>query len=551
MGDVYPELEARRTHIVRTTRAEEERFLATIEAGMDRFDEVAPTGGTGTIPGDEAFKLYDTFGFPLDLTELMAAERGWKVDQEGFDTALERQRQRSRDTSTTLGSAVLAPGSSGLTEESLQRARELGADVEQKFVGYDRLRVETSVLAHERLNGVRAFVLERNPFYVESGGQVSDSGYLRGEGWELAVESVVVNDRGQTVLVGEPTHGQIPEDPVSVLAIVEEHARRDTERNHTATHLLHAALRSVLGEHVHQAGSLVAPDRLRFDFSHHGPLTHDERTEIERRINESVWGNQPVEIAYRPYREALAEGAMALFGEKYGDEVRTISVPGVSLELCGGCHVRSTGQIGLFRIIAETGVAAGIRRIEAVTGPRAYSRLLRVEGLVAELTDRLRVPAEELPRRVAALLEERDQLEGTLAEQRGADSQGEARRLVEEAGVLTSDATRLVRAEVELPEGTDIAAFGDQLRSGLGSGAAIVHVQTADGRGSILGVVTDDWIRKGLKAGDLVRAASQATGSGGGGKPHLAQGGVGDRSLVSEALDAAARLAKETAAGGE
>ncbi len=550
MGDVYPELAARRTHIERTTRAEEERFLATIEAGMNRFEEVAPIGSTGSIPGKEAFKLYDTFGFPLDLTELMAAERGWTVDQAGFDAALEEQRQRSRDFSTALGSSVLVPGGSGLTPESLQQARGIGADFEQEFVGYDRLRVETPVLAHEQMNGIRAFVLERNPFYVESGGQVSDSGYLRGDGWELAIESVVTNDRGQTVLLGEPTHGEIPGAPDSVLAVVEEHIRRDTERNHTATHLLHSALRSVLGEHVHQAGSLVAPDRLRFDFSHHGPLTAEERSVIERQVNEAIWGNAPVEIERRPYREALADGAMALFGEKYGDVVRTVSVPGVSLELCGGCHVRSTGQIGLFRIVSETGVAAGIRRIEAVTGPRAYSRLLRMEGLVSDLAERLRVPASDVPRRVEALLAERDQLEGTLAEQRGADSHGVARRLVEEAGPLTAEETRLVRAEIELPEGSDIAAFGDQLRSGLGSGAAIVHVQTADGKSSILGVVTDDWIRKGLKAGDLVRAASQATGSGGGGKPHLAQGGVGDPALVSDALDAAAMLAREKAAGG-
>ena len=551
MSDTYPELTARRTHIERTTRAEEERFLATIDAGMDRFDEVAPKGAAGTIPGGEAFKLYDTFGFPLDLTELMAAERGWTVDQEGFETALEEQRQRSRDYSTALGSAVLGPHGSGLTKESLQRARGIGADVEQEFVGYDRLRVETPVLAHEQLNGARAFVLERNPFYVEAGGQVSDSGYLRGEGWELAVESVVKNDRGQTVVVGEPTHGQIPDAPDGVLAVVEEHSRRDTERNHTATHLLHAALRFVLGEHVHQAGSLVAPDRLRFDFSHHGPLTDEERSEIERRVNEGVWGNMSVEIEHRPYREALDSGAMALFGEKYGDVVRTVSVPGVSLELCGGCHVRSTGQIGLFRIVSETGVAAGIRRIEAVTGPRAYSRMLHVEELVASLAERLRVPAADVPRRVEALLEERDQLEETLAEQQGADSQELAHRLIDEAGPLTSDETRLVRADIELPAGSDVAAFGDQLRSGLGSGAAIVHVRPVDGKGSILGVVTDDWIRRGLKAGDLVRAASQATGSGGGGKPHLAQGGVGDPARVSDALDAAAKLARETAAAGE
>jgi alanyl-tRNA synthetase len=364
------------------------------------------------------------------------------------------------------------------------------------------------------------------------------------------VGSVLKNDRGQTVVVGEPSHGQVPDAPESVLAVVEERSRRDTERNHTATHLLHAALRSVLGEHVHQAGSLVAPDRLRFDFSHHGPLTDGERSEVERRVNEAVWGNTTVDVEYRPYREALDSGAMALFGEKYGDVVRTVSIPGVSLELCGGCHVRSTGQIGLFRIVSETGVAAGIRRVEAVTGPRAYDRLLQIEGAMTELADRLRVPLGEVPRRVVALLEERAQLETALSEQRGADSHDVASRLIDAAVPLTSEGTRLVRADVELPAGSDVAAFGDQLRAGLGSGAAIVHVRVAEGKSTILGVVTDDWIRRGLKAGDLVRIASKATGSGGGGKPHLAQGGVGDPALVSDALDAAAMLAKEKAAGG-
>ena len=210
--------------------------------------------------------------------------------------------------------------------------------------------------------------------------------------------SVLKNDRGQTVVVGEPSHGQVPDAPESVLAVVEERSRRDTERNHTATHLLHAALRSVLGEHVHQAGSLVAPDRLRFDFSHHSPLTDEERTEIERQVNKAVWGNTTVDIEHRAYREALDSGAMALFGEKYGDSVRTVSIPGVSLELCGGCHVRSTGQIGLLRIVSETGVAAGIRRIEAVTGPRAYARLLQMEGIV----DRAGRPSACSSRRGAA-----------------------------------------------------------------------------------------------------------------------------------------------------
>ena len=385
---------------------------------------------------------------------------------------------------------------------------------------------------------------------MEAGGQVSDTGYLRGEGWELAVESVVRNDRGQAVVVGEPTHGTVPDAPNEVLAIVEEHTRRDTERNHTATHLLHAALRDVLGEHVHQKGSLVAPDRLRFDFTHYGPLTAGERTEIEQRVNEAIWANSPLEIGQRAYRDALDDGAMALFGEKYGDVVRTVSVPGVSLELCGGCHVRSTGQIGLFRIVSETGVAAGVRRLEAVTGPRAYARLLDAESLISDLANRLRVSPSDLPGRVAALIRERDELEESLAEQREADADVTARDLVASAESLGDDGARMVRASIGLPAGADLAEFGDRLRDGLESGAAIVHARTEDGKDSILAVVTDDWIGRGVKAGDLVRAASRVTGSGGGGKPHFAQGGVGDSAKIESALDAAAELVR-SAMGGE
>jgi alanyl-tRNA synthetase len=548
MDDAYPELANRRTLIERTTRAEEERFLATIEAGMHRFDEVAPPGGSGTIPGDEAFKLYDTFGFPLDLTELMAAERGYDVDLSGFHAALEEQRRRSRDLSGTLGSSV-ARTSGGPSDEVLARARALSAEADQEFIGYERLRVETGVLEHAGIDGTRAFLLAENPFYAEAGGQVSDTGYLRGEGWELVVESVVRNDRGQAVVIGEPTHGTVPDEPSEVLAVVEEHTRRDTERNHTATHLLHAALRSVLGEHVHQAGSLVAPDRLRFDFTHHGPLTAGERAEIEKRVNEAIWANAPIEIEHRAYRDALDDGAMALFGEKYGAVVRTVRVPGVSLELCGGCHVRSTGQIGLFRIVSETGVAAGVRRVEAVTGPRAYGRLLDSENLISDLAERLHVAPSDLPVRVAALLQEKSELEDRLAEQRGADADDTARELVDSAGLLGDAGARLVRASIGLPAGADAAEFGDRLREGLGSGAGIVHIRMEDGKDSILAVVTDDWIGRGLKAGDLVRAASRATGSGGGGKPHLAQGGVGDAAKLEAALDAAAELARTVMEG--
>ena len=537
MSDTYPELAHRREHLVRTTRSEEERFLATIDAGMGRFEELAPPTGQGTIPGAEVFRLYDTFGFPLDLTQLMAAERGYDVDVDGFDSALEEQRQRSREDRLVGGTA------DELSEELVAAARAVTAEGEQTFVGYDQVQVESMVLTSEPVGSAHALILETNPFYSEAGGQVSDRGTVSRDGWKMVVDSVVQNDRGQTVVVGEVAEGPGVAAPDTVVATLDEASRRDTERNHTATHLLHAALRAELGDHVQQAGSLVAPDRLRFDFSHTGPLTVSERQAIEEAVNRWVWDNVPLAIEERDYREALDSGAMALFGEKYGDQVRVVSVPGVSLELCGGCHVRSTGQIGLFQITSETGVAAGIRRIEAVTGPRAYTRVRETEDLIGGLAALLRVPPTELPRRFEALLAEKAVLETRLEEQHGRDAADIVGTVVDDAVVLAGGG-RLASGTVELPSGSDVGAFGDLLRDRIGSGAAIVHVSTGDDeKGAFVAVVTDDWIGRGLKAGDLVGAASRVTGSGGGGRPHLARGGVGDASRVDDAIAAAVRVA--------
>ena len=546
MSDTYPQLSHRRDHLTRTTRSEEERFLATIDAGMGRFEELAPQSGRGTIPGAEVFRLYDTYGFPLDLTQLMASERGYEVDVDGFDSALEEQRQRSREDRLAGGAA------DELSEELVAAARAINADGVQTFVGYDQTRVESTVLASEPLGAAHALILETNPFYSEAGGQVSDRGTVSHEGWKMVVESVVRNDRGQGVVVGEMVEGAGIAAPDTVVATVDEPSRRDTERNHTATHLLHAALRAELGDHVQQAGSLVAPERLRFDFSHTGPLTVTERQSIEEAVNRSVWENVPLEIGERDYREALDSGAMALFGEKYGDRVRVVAVPGISLELCGGCHVRSTGQIGLFQITSETGVAAGIRRIEAVTGPRAYERVRETEDMLGRLADLLRVPAAELPRRFAVLLAEKAVLESRLEEQHGRDAADVAAAVVDGALDLAGGG-RLASGSVELPAGSDAGAFGDLLRDRIGSGAAIVHVSAgANEKGAFVAVVTDDWIGRGIRAGDLVRTASGATGSGGGGKPHLARGGVGDAARVEDAIAAAVRVALDIAdaAGG-
>nr|MBA3969876.1 alanine--tRNA ligase [Gemmatimonadota bacterium] len=402
MRESYPDLLARRDYLLRTTRAEEERFLATIDAGMRRFEELAPSGGTGQISGEDAFRLYDTFGFPLDLTELMAAERGYEVDTESFDRELDAQRQRSRQDRAASGLSVEA--------DALAAGWEEVDSAEQDFAGYRATNLETDILAFRRLDGRLALQLRDNPFYVEGGGQVSDRGHVFGAGWTMAVDEVR-RVAGRIAVLGN-VEGNFTPGPVR--AVVEEPTRRDTERNHTATHLLHAALRRVLGEHVQQQGSRVDPDRLRFDFSHTGPLTPDEITEVERLVNAAIWANQDVCTEQVGYREALARGAMALFSEKYADVVRVVDIPGVSLELCGGTHVRTTGQIGLFRIVSESGVAAGVRRIEAVTGPAAYARMQGYEQTLRQVSSVLRTREDGVLPRVQALLDEQRELQRQL-----------------------------------------------------------------------------------------------------------------------------------------
>ncbi|HUX34946.1 MAG TPA: alanine--tRNA ligase, partial [Gemmatimonadaceae bacterium] len=352
MGDVYPELRTRAAHVLKTTRVEEEAFLATIEGGLARFEQLAPESGTqlgdkirGTISGDDAFRLYDTFGFPIDLTELMARERGYTVDIAGFSAALEQQRTRSKEERKSRRLTVEADALGDAAEWQTAPGATPG-DV--SFVGYDGVEIETQVTAVRHLGEGRvALLLRETPFYAESGGQVSDHGEIVGDGWRVDVDDVRKID-GRPAAVGR-LDGAFAFGRVT--ARVPARRRKDTERNHTATHLLHAALRQVLGDAVHQAGSLVAPDRLRFDFTHHGPVSADKLEEIQRIANARIWDAIPVTTREMAYPDARAAGAMALFGEKYGDVVRVVTVPGFSMELCGGTHVRNTAEIGLLQIV--------------------------------------------------------------------------------------------------------------------------------------------------------------------------------------------------------
>jgi alanyl-tRNA synthetase len=553
MGDAYPELAQRREHLLRATRDEEQRFLDTIDSGMDRFDELAPPlddaqwqrirsgdAPVPIVPGDEVFKLYDTFGFPLDLTELIAHERGYEVDTEGFESALEQQRERSRADRKAHGADV---------GDSLSTGWDVLDDVaEQQFVGYDTFDAETDVVAVRReategsssTHGRVALQLRENPFYVESGGQISDRGVIEGDGWRVDVDDVR-KVGGRTAVIGN-VDGDMPQltQPVRVTARVYPD-RRDTMRHHTATHLLHAALRNVLGDHVLQRGSLVAPDRLRFDFSHPRPMTPDEIRAVEEQVNAAILQDVDVVIEERPYPEAIAMGAMALFGEKYGDVVRMVMVPGISTELCGGTHVRHTGDIGLFRIVGETGVAAGIRRVEAVTGSVAYRRAVQKEELLNHAAAAVKTTPDTLMRRLEQLLEENRELRRQLEKARQSGSADVVGDLIS-AAEQVNGATIIAR-EIETESADELRAIGDRLRERLGSGAAIIAARQ-DEKVSLIAVVTDDLISRGVKAGDLVKEVAKATGGSGGGRPHMAQGGVGDASKLDEALRRAPELVR-------
>ena len=553
MHDVYPELKVRRKHLLETTRAEEERFLATIDGGMARFEALAPLVSTkgdtalrGTISGDDAFRLYDTFGFPIDLTELMARERGYLVDIAGFDAALGAQRRQSQEERKSRSIVVVADD---LGDHSQWKHAGTGDEEHGRFVGYETVEIETIVTAVRHFpDGRVAVMLLETPFYAESGGQVSDHGEIVGKGWRVAVDDVKKFE-GRIAAIGT-VEGEMSFGTCT--ARVPAERRRDTERNHTATHLLHAALRTVLGDHVHQAGSVVEPDRLRFDFTHHGPIKPGQLEEIERRVNEAIWSNTDVTITEKKYADAVALGAMALFGEKYGDVVRVVDVPGFSTELCGGTHVRNTGQIALLRIVTEQGVAAGVRRIVAITGPKAFESLRDKERALESVAERLKVNVhaagiEAIGKRLDALLGEKKALEKKLEEALKGSGGGSAVQAIV-GGAAQANGARVAITTVDAADVDTLKALGDAVREAMPDGVAVLGAVT-DGKGTLLLVVVGDALRgRGVSAGSLVKDIAALAGGRGGGKPHMAQAGLTDEAALTTAL-AGARAVVDKALG--
>ncbi|MFC0212530.1 alanine--tRNA ligase [Paenibacillus chartarius] len=533
MGSYYPEIVEKREFIERVIRTEEERFHETLSDGLNILSSLAAQAaaeGRTEISGPDAFKLYDTYGFPFDLTEDFAAEKGMTVDRAGFDKAMQEQRDRARNARQESESMKVQGGP--LADYT----------VKSEFVGYTDLVVSAKVAAivHENqfvdLVGTGEtcqVILDRTPFYAESGGQVSDFGIITsGSGLKLIVEEVGKAPHGQHVHTVRVEAGVLRTGE-SVQAAVSAELREDIVKNHTATHLLHKALKEVLGTHVNQAGSLVQPERLRFDFSHFGAVTAEELQDVEQRVNRQIWLNTAVDISVKGLAEAKAMGAMALFGEKYGDVVRVVQVGDYSLELCGGCHVRSTAQIGLFKIVSESGIGSGVRRIEAVTGRHAYEYLDAQLQQLKDAAALLKSNVNDVPKRVEAALGQIKELSRENESLRAKLSRIEAGALTDQ--VKTVAGVQVLAAQVNAGDMDSLRTIVDEMKAKLGS-AVIVLGAAAEGKVNLVAAVSADLAAKGFHAGKLIKEAAAACGGSGGGKPEMAQAGGKDASKLGDAL---------------
>jgi alanyl-tRNA synthetase len=523
MGQAYPELPAAETRVMGVLRQEEERFAETLENGMEVLEGALKAGGR-SLDGETVFKLYDTYGFPVDLTADIGRERGIAVDMAGFDSAMERQRERARAAS----------------KFEMKGGLEY-AGQKTEFRGYETLEAEGRVTALYKDGTPVSFiesgdaavvVLDRTPFYAESGGQVGDQGELQAAGGTFEVADTQKIQAEVFGHQGVLTHGRMAVGD-SVIAKVNAVARARTAFNHSATHLMHAALRKVLGPHVQQKGSLVDAQKTRFDFSHHAPLTADEIRRIEDLVNAEVRRNAEVATRNMKYDEAIKCGAMALFGEKYGDQVRVVGMGEFSTELCGGTHVKRTGDIGLFKIVSQSAVAAGVRRVEAVTAEGALAHIQQQEAKLEEIAERLKAPAQELPQKIAQIVDNVKALEKELARLRSKLASGQGGDLASQA--VDVKGVKVLAAAVEGADAKTLREAVDKLKDRLKS-AAVVLAAAEGGKVTLIAGVTADLTAK-VKAGDLVGHVAARVGGKGGGRPDMAQGGGTDADRLPEALE--------------
>ena len=527
MGDAYPELAQCQAHVERILKLEEERFAETLEQGMKILEEDLATLQGSVIAGDTVFRLYDTYGFPMDLTADIARERGLTIDSEGFEAAMNAQRTRAREASH-FGSDY---------------SGHLQLEGETTFTGYDQLTGGSRITALfyegaavEQLQTGQSgiVVLEQTPFYAESGGQVGDHGRLESSSARFEVHDT--QKQGSVFThIGNVTEGVLRVND-AVNAYVDSDRRQSTILNHSGTHLLHAALRTVLGDHVQQKGSLVEPERLRFDFTHYEPLTAEQLATIEQLVNEQIRANAPAETRVMSVDEAMQSGAMALFGEKYGDKVRVLSIGDFSVELCGGTHVLHAGDIGLLKITAETGIASGVRRIEAVTGAAALqwvatneARMQRIAELVKASRDDVAEKVAQLQEKNRSLEKELQQLKGKLASSRGSD-------LAEQA--IEINGIKVLAARMDGADTKTLRDTLDQLKNKLGSAAVVLGAVDGNKITLVAGVTKDQTAT--IKAGELVNQVATQVGGKGGGRPDMAQAGGNQPENLDAALESVA-----------
>ncbi len=532
MGKVYPELKAKKEHISLVIKSEEERFGETLDSGIELFEEVAGKvikKGEKVIPGEEAFKLYDTFGFPLDLTQVMADEKGLTVDLDGFNQQMEKQQIKSRKATKSFEPAI----------EGILRVEDFEKRKTEFIYSFEIEAIVLQVVS----TYLQAIVLDKSPFYAESGGQISDIGKIYSNDFEFVVKEVV---KEQNVIIHIGEFVREPKDVFDlagkkVTAQVDIERRKSTMRNHTATHLLHKALRETLGEHVNQAGSLVSQDGFRFDFTHFKDLTEEELIQIEEKVNRKIWENFEVMTFNTSLEEAKKLGAMALFGEKYEDTVRVVQINDYSRELCGGTHVKATGEIGLFRIISESSIAAGMRRIEAVTGKGAYELIKKEKKTLEELSAILKVNKEDLGTKVTKLLESSKEMEKKVKIADAGSAKEKIKELYQVAFDL--DGIKIISYRDQNGNREYLLSLADALRENLKSSVGVFATVSED-KISFVATVTDDLIKKGIKAGEIIKEVAKLTGGSGGGKPHLAQAGGKDITKLDFALSQVPEIIK-------
>ncbi|MES9737668.1 alanine--tRNA ligase [Peribacillus frigoritolerans] len=537
MKDFYPEVLKNKEFIAKVIKNEEERFHETLNDGLSILSEVIKKEkekGNTTIPGSDAFRLYDTYGFPIELTEEYAEEEGMAVDQAGFEKEMDAQRERARSARQDVDSMQIQGGVLG------------DIKVESEFVGYDQVAVEAKVaaiirngeLVTEAQEGEEVqVILDKTPFYAESGGQIADIGTMASESVKVDVLDVQKAPNGQNLHRVAVTAGTLTADS-NIVAAVNQENRIHITKNHTATHLLHQALKDVLGTHVNQAGSLVQAERLRFDFSHFGQITADEIEQIETIVNEKIWQSLQVNTDYKNIEEAKAMGAMALFGEKYGKIVRVVQIGDYSLELCGGVHVPNTAVIGLFKIVSESGIGAGTRRIEAVTGAGAYKLMTDQIGVLKDAAAKLKTNLKDVPSRIETVLAEVKDLHRENESLTAKLSNIEASSLV--SNVKDVNGVQVLVAKVQATDMNNLRAMADDLKQKLDS--VIIVLGSAQGdKVNLIAGVTKDYIDRGFHAGKLVKEVASRCGGGGGGRPDMAQAGGKD----PEKLDAALNFVEE------